>query len=1401
MKTMMKLRSLLVLLFICNTSLFNAQLQEQTHRCGFDHVHNQQLQNNPAYRMQTEQFNELVQNFSMDSRSGTTLKIPVVVHVMSTGTSLTEISDQQIKDAIKNMNQMFRKVPGTKGDGAGVDVDIEFALAVRDPNGNCTNGITRFDMTGDAIYMANGVFADEFGISDAALKAYTSWDQTLYYNIWLVSEIDNNGGGAGIQGYAFFASSHGAANDGAVILVSNFKNPESTTGTHEIGHALNVYHTFEGDGTGGSCPANTTCATQGDRVCDTPPHRRSTSNCNTGGTNACDGGSSNLLFVRNYMDYSSDACQNMFTDGQKTRMVAALTTQRASFLAENGNMALVPVGTPEVDFSADRQLLCGIGQSIQFYDLSSCIPNTYLADSEFSDITFEWTVTNGTNTYTATTQNPSIIFAHTGTFDVSLEVTTLLGVFSLTKQGMIVVSAAPAAGCIPTSSNPSANYGFTVNRVQLNTLDNSTSTGVNGVYQDFSCTDNTVISSLGTHSISVTIRSSNGTDSQFFEAYIDFNNDGVFTHPGELIGSGSVLNNTSTVTSNFTVPVGAVKNTLLRMRIYGDVQATNLSRRTCASALAVADVEDYGVYISDNVASVSIAASPGSSISYGNNVTFTATPVNEGSSPTFAWYVNGELQVGETSDTYENNTLINGDEVHCVLTSSLVGVINSPAQSNTVTMTVVGPPISDFSANLVAVCQGSSIQFTDESVHVPTAWSWTFTGGTASSLSVQNPTVTYATPGVYAVTLTASNGLGTGTTVTKTGYITVYASPQTTCNVTRSAAPAAGIGITNVKLNTINHNTVYDGAVVNNYSCSQITTLQTSTLYTVSVTVGSQNNQWVRAYIDYNNNGVFTDPGEQIFAPTNGIGIRSGSFTTPANPTLNTLLKMRVISDFVNTSPGSCTSPLQYGQVEEYGIVIQAPCIAPTVDATSPSARCDAGILTLSASPSAGIIKWYTQATLGTALVDDVAYDLSGNSLTINNLTSTTTFYAEAVNGTCVSTSRTAVTATVYNCQTAFTSGCNTTLNSVTDAIAFSSVSGAQEYRVRIQHAGTGYSVIGSAGTNTFYRLSWLTVNPVKYGTTYTLSVAAKVGGIWGDYSAPCLVTTPPTRLKQVHCLSTLTALSDQLNFESVAGALEYRVEIRLTNTNALVVVGTQSNPNFPFYRLSWISPSAYTFLPATSYTLRVSARVESGWQPYGPGCAVIIPIPQTQLASGSCNVDLPTMTSVITANPVQYATGYRYEFRLASNNTLVGTGVFTGPPTAPLSLNNYRLSWRSGLQSNTLYTVRVAALINGIWGNYGPGCTVRVVPSGGLVQEENNELVFNEQRLTVYPNPNNGTFTASASQPGEFFLLNSLGQIIQHISLTEENLKIEITNLSSGMYFLSGTVDGQQLVEKIVVK
>jgi PKD repeat protein len=92
--------------------------------------------------------------------------------------------------------------------------------------------------------------------------------------------------------------------------------------------------------------------------------------------------------------------------------------------------------------------------------------------------------------------------------------------------------------------------------------------------------------------------------------------------------------------------------------------------------------------------------------------------------------------------------------------------------SEIVGVAVPAVPFADFSADVVSVTAGDSVTFTDLSSNAPTDWAWTFDGGTPASSSAQHPVVVYATPGTFAVSLTASNVSGSDT-VTKTGFITV----------------------------------------------------------------------------------------------------------------------------------------------------------------------------------------------------------------------------------------------------------------------------------------------------------------------------------------------------------------------------------------------------------------------------------------------------------------------------------------------------------------------------------------------------------------------------------------------------------------------------------------------------
>ena len=673
--------------------------QSRDPKCGFNSIHKELENSDPAYKLKTEEFNNFLRNGGYQPKAGTVYQIPVVVHVMDAGNALTDITDQQIKDAIRGLNEMMRKQSGTPGDGNGVDTEVEYVLAVRDPLGNCTNGINRFNMTGNATYMASGVFRSSAGITDASLKALISWDKTKYYNIWLVSEIDNNNGGAGIQGYAFFASSHGTASDGAVILANNFENPYSSTGVHEIGHSLNLFHTFEGDLDNGTCPVGNGCGSDvGDCCADTPPHVQSSSDCVVA-ANACDGGSSSNLFIHNYMDYSSDDCQNEFTANQKTRMQAAVTTTRASFLASSGNNALVPVAVAGVDFSAGKSILCGTGQSVQFYDLSSCIPNSYLPSSAWAGITFNWTFTNGTTTYNSTDQNPLITFNDVGTFDVTLSITNALGTDVVTKTGMLVVSASPTAACSPNSTNQ-GNFAQTVNNVTFNTINNSTSTLTNVEYTDYSCDLNTIVEAGQAYNLSVSLRANSGAE--MLEAYIDYNNDGDFADVGELVLTGSTPAGTSNVVSgNVTIPGGAVQNTLLRMRILGEATAISASDRNCTGNMLAGDVEDYGVLIQAACVAPSVTVDPSAtSTCAAGTVNFSVTATGdatlnyqwmEDTGGGFVSLSDGGVYSGATTNTLTITGAtagMNGNLYKCEVTNGC-GTDNSASAALTVNSTVI----------------------------------------------------------------------------------------------------------------------------------------------------------------------------------------------------------------------------------------------------------------------------------------------------------------------------------------------------------------------------------------------------------------------------------------------------------------------------------------------------------------------------------------------------------------------------------------------------------------------------------------------------------------------------------------------------------------------------------------
>jgi len=193
--------------------------------------------------------------------------------------------------------------------------------------------------------------------------------------------------------------------------------------------------------------------------------------------------------------------------------------------------------------------------------------------------------------------------------------------------------------------------------------------------------------------------------------------------------------NGAQVIRNVVIPSSPVLNTSLRMRVISDVNTVSGSCHTSTHG----QTEDYTIMITSAslTASVSIASSDAdNSICNGGSVTFTATPVNGGSTPVYQWKIGG-VNAGTNSPTFSTTGLSTGQVVTCELTSNLSNVQGSPATSTGITTTVNSTSAPTGAASL-SFCTASTVA---NLTATGTAIKWykSLTGGTAlaynSSLS------------------------------------------------------------------------------------------------------------------------------------------------------------------------------------------------------------------------------------------------------------------------------------------------------------------------------------------------------------------------------------------------------------------------------------------------------------------------------------------------------------------------------------------------------------------------------------------------------------------------------------------------------------------------------------------
>ncbi|MDQ3017211.1 MAG: zinc-dependent metalloprotease [Bacteroidota bacterium] len=350
MKDLTRILSLALLL---STLQFNISAQSisnptpvEEKECGSDKHHTWLMKTDAAYKYRHIKYKATLDSLkyapsSLHRQQPPVYTIPVVVHVIHLGEAIgtrSNIPDIQILDALAGINDRFANM-----NGMGRDIEINFCLANRDPNGCPTSGINRVDGSAVPRYADEGItWAGDCGAEEQAVKDLIKWPTWEYYNIWVVHDICGD-----IAGYAYYPN--GSEYDGTVIDIVSMTY-DSRTLAHELGHGLNVQHTFSGEDDT-TCPTNDNCMEDGDEICDTPPHRRN----DCGFNNPCSSEGNWDDSRLNWMSYcGTSVTEGRFTEDQRTRMRDALIVEpRLSLLSSFGCANEV-----SMRFTSEDELMC-----------------------------------------------------------------------------------------------------------------------------------------------------------------------------------------------------------------------------------------------------------------------------------------------------------------------------------------------------------------------------------------------------------------------------------------------------------------------------------------------------------------------------------------------------------------------------------------------------------------------------------------------------------------------------------------------------------------------------------------------------------------------------------------------------------------------------------------------------------------------------------------------------------------------------------------------------------------------------------------------------------------------------------------------------------------------------------
>ncbi len=532
-------------------------------------------------------------------------------------------------------------------------------------------------------------------------------------------------------------------------------------------------------------------------------------------------------------------------------------------LDEFGNC--IPLNTiPVADFTNDKTKV-NIGEYITFSDKTSGNPGSW-----------NWSFEGGSPS-TSNVQNPKVRYDKTGVFNVSLIVNNANGWDTITKENLICVTDTVIAD-------------FTVDKTSI-------TTGETVTFSDHSSVNTTSWHWIFDGGTPATTNEKNPT--------VQYNEHGVFNV--SLIVNNATGSDTLTKENIISVK-DLVTNYCVSAGNATDEWIANVQMGANSNASGAGGYEDFSsvVFSFEAGKTYNLALEPG----FGSRNKFEYWSVwmdfnqdmdfDDAGEQIFVASKNRSTVTGIIA--IPANISINTRMRIAVSRSGIPPSCGSIDYGEVEDYTVhIGapvpqPPVAEFKANLTDVIVGEPVQFTDLSTNSPAGWQWSFPGGTPSTSTEKNPVVSYSSPGIYDVSLIVTKDNFQPSVMQKTNYMVVNENvPAEYCLPAK--VNSSSDFITHFTINgVLNHTTAAESFSV----AATTVSLAPGQDYGVSMSPwnDTDRNYW-KIWIDFNDDGDFTDSGENVLAAKNKRGTYTSSIAIPINVegTRRMRLSMRTGSD------------------------------------------------------------------------------------------------------------------------------------------------------------------------------------------------------------------------------------------------------------------------------------------------------------------------------------------------------------------------------------------------------------------------------------------------------------------------------------------------------------------------